>query len=91
MKLRSLLSLFLLAGCTHIHVAGFDLTRGTVTVAGSRYASQGGLSQEAANYCKPRQAVLLSCGEGSRQTIHGDWGSGVSNPHDATRCVYQCQ
>ncbi len=93
-KLVAICWMFL--GCNHIRIAEFDNRTRTVTVAGGKLASQSGLDEKAQEFCGQSKALLLGCGEGSRSTAmvmdnRGNWATGVSNPHDAYRCTYQCQ
>ena len=82
----SFLVILLLTGCAHYNVEQFDRRAGRITVARNRHGDQEGLDERATQWCAPRQAQLIGCGQGSRAASYG-----VANADDAYRCSYHCQ
>jgi hypothetical protein len=92
----SFLVILLLTGCAHYNVEQFDRRAGTITVARNRHGDQEGLDERATQWCAPRQAQLIGCGQGSRAVVstwnhHSGTSYGVANADDAYRCSYHCQ
>ena len=95
-RVLSFLVILPLTGCAHYDVVGFDRHAGMITVARNKYGSQEMLDEIALQYCAPRRADLIGCGQGSRAVVttwnyYSGTSYGVANSDDAYRCSYQCQ